>query len=586
MDYHKVKSVAKSVSVKGDSLNSTILHTMSTISKIVGGTLGPGGQPVLIERYEHNLPPIVTKDGVTVFRSLGFDDSAAHCIMEAARDAAVRTASDAGDGTTTATILSEAIVRYINEYCNAKKRVSPQKVVRHLESMFRDYIEPGIKQLSRRVNFDNAEDAKLLRAVAQVSANGDTALADAVMQCFEITGDEGNVTIVETSGPSRYEVEKIDGYSVPVGYDDSCGKFYSAFINDPGTQRVVMEKPVFLLYHGRITEIQSIKLLMEQVGYLWETKKYNRNVVICAIGFSETVLANLAANFLRDDTINVFPLVVPQSIMPNGQQEFLKDMSAITGAKILDPLSAPIDQASIEDLGPGVEMFEGGRFRSSVLGYADETLLEIRISELEQQLSAAEAELDAIQLRERIAKLAGGIAKLHVIGSSNGERKEKRDRAEDAVCAVRGAIKHGCLPGGAWTLLKLLSILPHDEIIDSVLRPAFMEPFNRLLSNSGIVDDKEARAVLGPILEGIRDGKPVVYDFLNNKHVDPYADGILDSTPAVLESVRNSISIATLLGTLGGTVVFRRDNELERSEAQATAAWLRDANSNPADERP
>jgi chaperonin GroEL len=586
VEYAKVKSVSKAVTTKGSSLDKTILNTMRTISSIVGGTLGPGGQPVLIERYEHNLPPIVTKDGVTVFRSLGFDDSAAHCIMEAARDAASRTASEAGDGTTTATILSEAIVRHLHQFCDQNPRVSPQRVVRHLESMFRDHVEPTVRALSRKVTLDSASDEKLLHAVAQVSANGDTDLADAVIECFKITGDDGNVTIVESQGPSRYDREKIDGFSVPIGYDESCGKFYPSFINDPGTQRTIMEKPVFLLYHGRITEIQSVKLLMEQVGHAWQNDGYNRNVVIVAIGYSETVLANLAANFQHEGTIGVFPLVVPQTIVANGQIEFLQDVAAVTGARILDPLSAPIDQATLADLGPGVEMFECGKFRASILGYADDTLLECRVTELEQQLAHAESEWDAVMTRERIAKLSGGIAKLHVFGPSNGERKEKRDRAEDAVCAVRGAIRHGCLPGGAWTLLKLMNVLPHDEITDRVLRPALFEPFRRLLSNSGVITDEESIEVAAPILAAIDAGQSLVYDFLNQKHVDPYDGGILDSTPAVLEAIRNSISIAALLGTLGGMVVFRRDGDLERSEARATAEWLRDANMSPADERP
>jgi chaperonin GroEL len=135
--------------------------------------------------------------------------------------------------------------------------------------------------------------------------------------------------------------------------------------------------------------------------------------------------------------------------------------------------------------------------------------------------------------------------------------KEKRDRAEDAICAVRGAIKHGVLPGGGWTLLKLCQLMPRDEIIDEILRTAFQEPVVRLLSNVGICTAEELQLVLEPILLAMQtDCAPLVYD------------AILDSTPAVLEAIRNALSIATLLGTLGGTVVFGRDAELERSEAR------------------
>jgi chaperonin GroEL len=222
------------------------------------------------------------------------------------------------------------------------------------------------------------------------------------------------------------------------------------------------------------------------------------------------------------------------------------------------------------------------------MGFADDLLLEERMQEVRTMLDNPDSTLDKSLLEERLAKLSGGIARLEVGGPSNGERKEKRDRAEDAVCAVRGAMKHGVLPGGAWTLLRLCGtdVLPQNEFNDKILRPAFQTPFLRLLENSGIMlDSHEVVQVLGPILEGIRDNKPLVYDFLEQKHVDPYSDGILDSTPAVMESIRNAISCASQIGTLGGCVVFKRDGELERKEARATQDWLRNANYNPADER-
>lgn len=542
---------------------------------------------MLIERFEHGLPSLVTKDGVTVFRSLGFEDAAAHCVMETARDASVRTASEAGDGTTTSAILSEALVRNIDLFCSENRRVSPQRVVRHLESAFRDFVEPGIKMLSKKALLDDDAGKSLLHAVARVSANGDTDLADAVIKCFEVTGDEGNVTIVESNGQSRYEVEEIKGFAIGMGYEESCAKFYAKFINDPGRQLCQLENPIFLLYHGRISEIQTLIPLMERIGLDWGNDPQSpHNVVVVATGFSETVLGNLAANFAMDNTINVFPLLAPMSPQSNGQLQFLMDLAAITGSKILDPLNTPIEFATIEDLGPGVEAFEASRFRSSVIGHADPELVIMRTDELRNALENPESELDAILIRERMAKITGGIAKLRVIGASNGELKEKRDRAEDAVCAVRGAIKHGFLPGGAWTLLKLCNLMPSHPITDNVLKTAFVEPFNRLLQNCGVIDEAEARDIMGPILEGIRDGKAVVFDFLEQKHGDAYEMGILDSTPAVLEAIRTSISIASQLGTTGGIIAFGRDLQLEREEAKATSSFLRNLAVNEANERP
>lgn len=599
-EYQKPKSASKVIVTKGKRLDQLVLSTMKVCSDIVGVTLGPGGMPVMIERPEHGLPPTVTKDGVTVFRSLGMEDPVAHSIIEAARDASVRTANEAGDGTTTATVISEALVRYANAYCKANPHVASQKIARKLEAVFKSEIEPLIRSLSIPADLTSDEGRKLLRNVARISANGDELLADAVMECFDIVGDDGNVAITALSGPSGYEIERISGYAVSTGFEDSCAKYATKFINDPGRQMCVLEKPVFVVYHGRITEIQTIVNLMMKIGTAWGSGDYDHhNVVVVATGFSESVLGQLALNFAEATTINVFPLLAPLSPVPNSQLHFLEDVCAITGAKMFDQINHPLENAELGDLGPGVSLFEAGRTRANIVGHAEgdvlgedgepigtyEDELTMRVDDLKTMAANAESDLDLRLINERIGKLTGGIAKLKVIGASNGELKEKSDRAEDAVCAVRGAIKYGCLPGGGWTLLKIISALDSsDSIVREVLKPALMEPVGRLLTNCGF-NDEEIKQALVPVLEGIASGQTVVYDCFNHKHVDPVEGGLLDSTPAVLEAVRNSISIASLLGTLGGAVVQLRDFQLDRKEAHDTQQWLRDANINEANER-
>lgn len=608
--YQKVKSVGKEVRARGPQLEKTILAAMRTIADVVGGTLGPGGQPVLIERQEHDMPPIVTKDGVTVFRHLGFEDASSQVILEAARDAAVRTASEAGDGTTTATILAESIVRRTSEFCARNRRVSPQRVTRRLMQLFADVIEPAIKDVAQRADLSTDAGRVKLRSVAKISANGDDRLADAVIECYDMVGDGGNVTITEVSGASAYEVERIEGYPINgMGYEDSCGKYASKFINDPGNQRVFLEKPLFVVYHGKLTEIQTMRLLMERIGEAWQNPEAaapRHNVIIVATGFSEAVIAQLAFNFIEQTTINVVPLLAPISPVPGGQLGLLEDICAVTGAKLLDPLSFPMDQAGIDDLGSFAKVFEMTRFRTTILAEEGEpiivegqpgtqpgappnesTILD-RVSILEQQAKQAASEMDQSFLQERIGKLTGGIARLKVIGSSSGELRERRDRAEDAICAVRGAIKHGYLPGGGWTLMYLADRLLKlkDPIVTEILCPALFEPVRKLFANAGY-DDAEAKAIVDQVLKPIMDGAAaVVYDVLEQKLVDPIDGGVLDSVPAVLEAVRNSLSIATQLGTLGGTIVFRRDSELERREAKETSNWLRENNQDYVNDRP
>jgi chaperonin GroEL len=585
MSYAKVKSVSKAVEVKGASLSGKVLSTMRIIADIVGSTLGPGGQPVLIERQEFGMPAMISKDGVTVFRNLGFDDPVAHVIMETARDASVRTATEAGDGTTTATVLAEAIVRCSNSFVTKNPRYSPQRVVRKLENVFTTVISPAVDALSHKANFGTPEGREALRSVARVSANGDEALANAVIECFNLVGDDGNVTISEISGPSAYEVERIEGFPIGMGYEDSCGKFYAKFINDPATQMCRMENPAFVCYHGRITDIQTLIKFFSEIGSAWQTDGFRHNIVLVATGFSDTVLANLATNFAEVGSINVFPLLTPQNAVQGSELAFLQDIAAYTGATILDPLNKPFDVATLQDVGLQAKHFEAGRFRSSVLcGHtADGTPLnELTVLDRVEQLRALLGQETSIYetniLQERIGKLTGGIAKLKVVGPSSGELREKRDRAEDAVAAVRGAVKHGTLPGGGWTLIKLYGDLAllKDEVVDSVLRPALLAPVYRLLQNAGMAYE-EAHEVVETISARIAGSEePSAYDALNFQYVDSRSGGLLDSTPAVLEAIRNSISIAGLLGTLGGAVVFKRDTELERNEARETNQYLRD----------
>ena len=214
METLKSKPAAKLVIPRSDFLEKKVLDTMHTISEIVGGTLGPGGRPVLIERQEFALAPQISKDGVTVFRSLGFQDAISQCVLETARDASVKTADSAGDGTTTASILSEGFVKHTSSFCKNNPSIPPIRVIKTIQNLLQDKINPAIKRLTIPCDFATEEGRERLFSVAKLSGNGDVELAEAVMRCFTITGDSGNVTITEASGNTSYEVEKIDGYPI------------------------------------------------------------------------------------------------------------------------------------------------------------------------------------------------------------------------------------------------------------------------------------------------------------------------------------------------------------------------------------
>jgi chaperonin GroEL len=598
--HRKAQAASKRVQVRTPALEKLVVDTMQTISNIVGATLGPGGSPVLIERQDFGMPPLVTKDGVTVFTNLGFEDPVAQSIMESARDAAVRTVSEAGDGTTTATVLAYALVKHAQKFHTAHPHVPPQRIVQTVQDVFETIIEPNIKKWATKVNIGTKSGKTLCRSVASISANGEEKLADAVMKCFDIIGDKGNVSLSEKSGPSGYEVEKVEGFPIPTGFEDSCGKFMHAFMNDAANNRVFLEQPVVLLYNGTITDFATLVPVLNIIISALSNgvdsplvkdypKLTNPGVVLVANGFSDAVQASLMVNWEKS-ALKVYPVVTPRSALMNGEVHFLEDLSAVTGARVFNPASMPFDQATpIEQDDQGniyhlpwvgrTKEFEALRFRSTIIGVNDEDEVVDRADTLEAMAKSAISELDRWLIEERRAALVGGIAKLFVGGSSTGDIRERKDRADDAVRAVQGALKAGVLPGGCWTLLKLVHVLKNAtvtpaqaEFIDEVICPALREPFIKLAQNVGL--NKEEFQAIEPLVQADNNE---VWDAANNELVDAFKSGILDSVPAVLEAIRNSVAIATLLGTLGGVVVFNRDEQMELEEARAAADFDRNA---------
>ena len=733
ISHQKVKSVAKVMIPRGQVLQDLIHETLKTCSDLVGSTLGPGGMSVVIERQETGLPPVVTKDGVTVYKALGFNNPVQQVLMETAREASIRTAAEAGDGpqplwskvltpngfvemrdvtvgmeicgtngttqtvvgifpkgvkeivkvtfeqgqvveccedhlwsvavghgaryafestataktllkdfkpglyvtpglngnftgprivnieytgrltemqcikvsnpdslyitddfivthnTTTATILSEALVSNISKVTKKYPNLSPQSITRALDKMFNDVIEPTLKTWS--LPCDLSENKKRCWDVARISANGDKALADAVMQCYDIVGDLGNVTITEASGRSEYEVKQIEGFPIAMGYEDSCGTFWPEFVNDKATQQAVLSKPLWILYNGVIRDFNDIFVIAQNVAEAASEGRCSPSIVVTATGFSETFIATCAASFQTKGAVRIFPLMAPRSIQKTAQQDFLHDLAALTGARVFDPLTAPLESIEgLSDLGgrsSGPTSFECGRFRSLVVGRADDEILLNRVDELVRQMdNQGGGEYDKNVMNERIAKLTSGIARLTVRGSSNGEVKEKRDRAEDAVCAVRSAIKFGALAGGGTTWMKLVKHLPttvqsgnvNQILVDEIFIPSLKSVVERLFLNAGFVE-----AVIPTYIEGIGEGK--AFDLQTGEWNDPAEMGLLDSFSAVRDSLKNAISVSTSLGTCGGAIVFTRDAELERREAVESMEYLKAANYNEANNR-
>lgn len=573
----KPKSVGKIALPNSPSLSNRVLETLRKTARIVGDTLGPFGRQILIEHQDSNGKPFATKDGVTVFKNIGYEDSIEQVVLEAARDAVVRTAQEAGDGTTTATILSYAIAKYTTEYAKKNKNFPPQRIVRSINAMI-PLLETFIKENSYKVGAKNYQE--ILKKVATLSANGDVKMAELIMEAFDLVGEAGNITISEDYGLPGYEVQKFDGFTVEKGYEESCQNFYSAFVNDQANSRVFLEKPIYILFDGNVIEPNSILFPINLIGANYETNPDTapKHIIVVAHSFSKNVLAWMAHNFIHG-AVKIFPLLTSQTVIQNSQGQLLHDISAFTGATVWNPLARPIQQASFEELCKGTsEAFESTRYRSTVIGLPDPSSVELRVDELKSLMGKAESVRDRLELEVRIAKLTCGIAKVKVIGPSQIEIREKKDRAEDAWCAIRSASKYGALPGGCWTLIHMSKMLrsmmkdvPNQDqaVACEILSNAFLEPVDVLYSNAGYPTNK-----IEEMVHKMMENPEQTFDLQNDKWVAK--SEVLDSSAAVLEAVRNSISISTLLGTLGGVVVFKRDRGMDVSDGKDINQFMKD----------
>lgn len=608
----KSKTAAKTITYQEDKLRSMVLNTVKEASDLVGSTLGPNGKIVLIERQE-NLPPYATKDGITVFNSMAFANSTKQAILEAARDSSSKTNVEAGDGTTTATILAEAMIRLGFNYLQKNPNLSTQKIVRELEKTFDDVVVKFIAENS--IKLDNQNSSDLLKKVALISTNNDLQMSNAVLDCFEQVGYNGNITIAEAAGSSGFEVEKIEGFPIARGFEDTCGRFIEEFINDKGNYKTTLEKPRFILYNGKLNSMSTLLPAIEKIGQAYENavnngQRFSANIVIVAHHFADEILAQLAYNFKNPTSLNIMPLKTIMNQQANSPYHFLEDLSAFTGAPVFDPVTKPLESFTLKDMGlTTMDTFECYRYRSIILGTPDEMLVVMRSEQLEKQAQQAESTLDAEILRERLALLTGGIARLKVKGSSDTELKEKRHRVEDAVAAIKGALKYGVLPGCAKTLLALSEeIMKNPDVspaVKAIMPEAFSAPFERIMSNGGYnnedigsvavnmaydvkpVEFEEAVIIPKTLMDKLMGRKPKTeikkvvrlvgqkrpfwhtYDALNKTFGNAIEIGVVDSASAVLMSIKNSLSVAKMLMGLSGIVVFKRDNELDRNEAES-----------------
>jgi len=558
-----MKMKAKHIVSNPDEIKKLVISTIENMATIVGATLGPGGNPVLIER--DGLPPLITKDGVSVAKHIGVADSAANTIVEAAKEICLNTARDAGDGTTTAIVLANAIVKQGFAFVADRPKYNPQRMINELNDCYRRVVVPFLAETSIPV-----KDNEQLNFVAQISANGDKEIADVVVKAVIDAGDDGTVLIHEGQDGRTY-VEVSEGYIVTSALKD-LGQIGPAFINDKAGQQVKMDKGWVVLYDGSMHDLKVPGLIQDAVaddgGFSDGTP-----IIVFAHAFSDTVLDKFAQT--TKSGLTVVPVKTQRSGLPNGASMFLDDMAAYTGATVFNP-------GTVEDLdSDGLGEFDSARinmYETFIQATPDPEAIDRRIVELKSVMDAAFSEMDKTWVRAAIAKLTGGVSSIYVGGSSDLEIREKKARVEDAVEAVRSAIAEGIVVGGCTTHLVLSSLITnHPDATEawSILAQALHAPFALLLSNCGEDKDLVMSRLSQPIYEAarLRRMSEVVFDANRHEFADPFVVGVIEPAKVLRVSIGNALSVASLLTTLGGLVVMPRNQELEAQKEIADQAF-------------
>ena len=547
MIYEKYK--AKDIIADKNRLNEIVASSIKDMATIVGSTLGPGGRAVLIER--DGQPPLATKDGVTVAKSLGVDRAESNIIVEAAKEICINTAKDAGDGTTTAIVLANAITQHGQDFVKGNKKYNPQRIVNELEELYDEVVVPFIREKAVSV-----KDEQSLTSVATISANGDKRIADVVVKAVMSAGDDGHIIIEEAQG-DEMRVETLEGYVITSGLKE-IGQLGPMFINDRTNQQCRMDNGYVFLYNGAINDLKSLAFVQEAIE---GTELYGSPLLIIAHDFADTVVDKLVKNIKGG--ITICPVKTPRSGLPNSKTVFLEDMAAYTNGRVFDPSN--IEEIESDHFGK-FTFAKSDTYETLIIAEPDSDLLDSRIKELKALEDNCFSEIDKMHVRSNIAKLTGGISTIFVGGVSDLKVRERKARVEDAVEAVRSAIAEGVIPGGCLIQLELANLIElHQDKKPSwsIMVNALREPFKLLLNNCG--EDHED--IIGRLPEG------KVFDANKHEIVDPFEAGIIEPAKVARVAIGNALSVASLLITCGGIVCVPRDSQLENQLAMSKQAF-------------
>lgn len=523
----------------GMSAREKIRKGIDTLADTVKVTLGPKGRHVIYERSFG--APSITKDGVTVAKEIELEDRIENMGAQMVREVASKTADAAGDGTTTATVLAQALFREGNKYVTAG--ANPMELKRGIEKAVAAVVKV-VKEQAKPVR-----GKKEIAQVATISANSDTTIGDLIAEAMERVGQDGVITVEEAKGMSD-ELAVVEGMQFDRGY------LSAYFVTNSEKMETELENPVILLYEKKISSMKAMLPMLEQVA------KTGRSLMIIAEDVEGEALATLVVNKLRG-TLNVAAVKAPG--FGDRRKAILEDIAVLTGGKLIsEDIGLKLENVTMHDLGVAKRVVITKDTCTIIEGQGSDQAIKGRIAQIKMQIENSSSDYDKEKYQERLAKIAGGVAVIKVGAITETAMKEKKDRIEDALHATRAAVEEGIVAGGGIALLRAqravdaLSLEGDEKLGAQIVRRAVEEPLRIIVTNAGF----DASVIVNKVRE---ESGTFGFDARKGEYVDLIAEGIIDPAKVTRLAIEYAASIAGLLLTTEAVVV---ENPQEKKDAE------------------
>ena len=513
---------AKQLLFKEDARHA-ILNGVETLARAVKVTLGPRGRNVVIDKKWGS--PTITKDGVTVAKEIELEEPYRNMGAQMVREVASKTSDVAGDGTTTATVLAEAIFR--EGLKNVTAGSNPMALKRGIEKSV-DAITEQLAKLSKTVR-----ENEQIKNVATISANGDTTIGDIIADAMDKVGKDGTIT-VEEARSMETTLDVVEGMQFDNGY------LSPYFVTEKDSMEVSLEDPYILLSEKKISNMKDLLPVLEQVA------QSGRPLLIIAEDVEGEALATLVVNKLRG-TLQAAAVKAPG--FGDRRKAMLEDIAILTGGQVIsEDLGIKLDSITVNELGRAKRVTIDKDNTTIIQGAGKAADIKARVGQIRNQIEDTTSDYDREKLQERLAKLAGGVAVINVGAATETEMKEKKARVEDALHATRAAVEEGIVPGGGVALIRCadaideLKLKGDEKIGAGIVKRAIEEPLRVLATNAGV----EGSIVVQEVRKG---KKNMGYDVANDTYVDMLQAGIIDPTKVTRYALQNASSIAALMLT-------------------------------------